>query len=432
MTDIKIDISQTLTAGVPDGMRTRAEEANRLLHTGGGAGNGYLGWVNLPSAITVGELEEIKRIAATLREKAEVVVSIGIGGSYLGARAMIEALGVSFRELRGAGGPQVVFAGNNLSEDYMWELLDALKELSIAVIVISKSGTTLEPALAFRILKAEMERRYGQQEAAERTVVVTDAKHGALKAMADMEGDASFVIPDNVGGRYSALSPAGLLPAACAGIDTDELIRGARNMERLTGAEVPFAENPAAVYAAARNELYAKGFKIEILASYEPRLQYLAEWWKQLFGESEGKGRRGIFPANVNFTADLHSLGQYIQDGERTIFETVLSVAKPEHRVVVSLDPANSDGLDYLAGRRIGEINRMAEKGVAMAHIEGGVPNMRIEIPEITPYYIGALIYFFEKACGISGYLLGVNPFDQPGVEAYKRNMLALLGKVSQ
>ncbi len=425
MTDIKIDISKA--AEVPEGLRRRAEEANRLLHTGGGAGDGYLGWVNLPSYVPAEELDAIKRIAATLREKAEVIVSIGIGGSYLGARAVIEALGDGFRELRGADGPQVVFAGNNISEDYMWELLEALKERSIAVVVISKSGTTLEPALAFRILKAELERRYGRREAAERTVVVTDALHGSLREMADREGYASLTIPGNVGGRYSALSPAGLLPVACAGIDPDELIRGARDMERMTGAEVPFAENPAAVYAASRNELYTKGFKIEILASYEPCLQYLTEWWKQLFGESEGKDGRGIFPAGVSFTSDLHSLGQYIQDGERTVFETVLSVVKSAHRAVVDHDPANSDGLDYLAGRRIGEINRIAEKGVMMAHVEGGVPNIRIEIPEITPYRIGALVYLFEKACGISGYLLGVNPFDQPGVEAYKRNMLALL-----
>ncbi len=427
MTEIKIDISNA--AEVPDGLSRRADKANRLLHTGGGAGDGYLGWVNLPSSMSTEELDRIKSIAASLREKADVIISIGIGGSYLGARAVIEALGDGFRELRGVAGPQVVFAGNNLSEDYIWELLDALKERSIAVVVISKSGTTLEPALAFRIIKAEMERRYGRGEAAARTVVVTDARRGALKEMADREGYVSLVIPDDVGGRYSVLSPAGLLPIACAGIDTDELMRGARDMEALSGADVPYAENPAAVYAAARNELYAKGFKVEILANYEPRLQYLSEWWKQLFGESEGKDGRGIFPASVNFTADLHSLGQYIQDGERTVFETVLSVAQSAHRVVVESDPANPDGLDYLAGRRIGEINRVAEKGVTMAHVEGGVPNIRIEIPEITPYYIGALIYLFEKACGISGYILGVNPFDQPGVEAYKRNMFALLGK---
>lgn len=427
MTVIKVDISNAVEE--PDGLCRHAQEANQLLHTGGGAGNDYLGWVNLPSSMLAEEIKEIKCIAASLREKAEVIISIGIGGSYLGARAVIEALGGSFRDLRVSDGPRVVFAGNNLSEDYIWELLEALKGRSIAVVVVSKSGTTLEPAAAFRIIKAEMECRYGKQEAARRTVVVTDARRGALKELADREGYASLVIPDDVGGRYSVLSSAGLLPIACAGIDMDELMRGARDMEVATGSDMSFAENPAAVYAAVRNELYAEGFKIEILASYEPRLQYLAEWWKQLFGESEGKDGRGIFPASANFTSDLHSLGQYIQDGERTIFETVLSVAKAAHRVVMDSDPANPDGLEYLAGRRVGEINHVAERGVAMAHVEGGVPNIRIEIPEITAYYIGALIYLFEKACGISGYLLGINPFDQPGVEAYKRKMIALLGE---
>lgn len=430
MEPIKVDISQAIPGGeVAEGLRMRAEEANRLLHTGGGAGSDYLGWVTLPSSTSKRELADIKRVAASLREKAEVIVSIGIGGSYLGARAVTEALGESFRRLRDCRSPQVVFAGHNLSEDYTWELLDALKDRSVALVVISKSGTTIEPAVAFRILKADMERRYGNEEAARRIAVVTDARHGALKEMADKEGYMSFVIPDDVGGRYSVLSPAGLLPIACAGIDIGELIRGARDMEGLLGENATFGQNPAAMYAAVRNELYAKGFKIEIFASYEPRLECLAEWWKQLFGESEGKGGRGIFPAGVNLTADLHSLGQYIQDGERTLFETVLSVGKPARKVIVGPDAANLDGLNYISGRRIGEVNRMAEQGVAMAHVRGGVPNIRIEIPEITPYYIGALVYLFEKACGVSGYLLGVNPFDQPGVESYKHNMLALLGK---
>ena len=431
MESIKVDISGTsgaVTAAALDALQAGAEDANRRLHTGEGAGGEFLGWVGLPAAVSKEEIAAIASAARSLREKADVIVSIGIGGSYLGAKALAEAFGNSFPELC-CETPKVVFAGQNLSEDYTRELLDALKDRSVAVVVISKSGTTLEPAIAFRLLRAELEKRYGREEAAKRIAVVTDASHGALKAMAEREGYASFVIPGDVGGRYSVLSAAGLLPAACAGIDIGELIRGARDMQGMTSEEIPFGKNPAAIYAATRNALYAKGFKVELLAAYEPKLRCFSEWWKQLFGESEGKGGKGIFPASVNFTADLHSLGQYIQDGERMIFETVLSVGKPAHTVIIGDDPEDEDGLNYLAGRRISEVNRMAEKGVAMAHTTGGVPNIRIEIPEITPYYMGALIYFFEKACGISGYLLGVNPFDQPGVEAYKNNMFTLLGK---
>ena len=295
--------------------------------------------------------------------------------------------------------------------------------------MISKSGTTTEPAIAFRLIRSEIERRYGRKEAARRIVAVTDRSRGALKTLADREGYRTFVIPDDVGGRYSVLTPVGLLPLAAAGIDIRSLLAGACEMERATADGVPFDENPAARYAAVRNILYRQGFMIEILASYEPQLQYLAEWWKQLFGESEGKQGKGIFPASVTLTADLHSMGQYIQDGERTLFETIISVAKPAAEVLIEADGENLDGLNFLAGKRISEVNRMAELGVQLAHVDGGVPNIRIEIPEISESVIGGLLYFFEKACGISGYMLGVNPFDQPGVEAYKKNMFALLDK---
>lgn len=432
MSAVKVDVSKiagSVGAAEVGAMAAEAERANRLLHTGEGAGNDFLGWVNLPSTITDGELTAIGQVAADLRGRAEVIISVGIGGSYLGAKAVIEALGSSFPQLRDQREPVVVFAGQNLSEEYTWELLRALEDRSIAVVVISKSGTTTEPAIAFRILREEIERRYGRSGAAERIVAITDSSRGALKTLADKEGYRTFVIPDDVGGRYSVFTPGGLLPVACAGIDIVELVRGARDMEAATADGIAFGENPAAIYAAARNALYRRGFKVEILASYEPRLQYIGEWWKQLFGESEGKQGRGIFPASVTLTADLHSMGQYIQEGERILFETVISVGESVHEVRIAEDVEDLDGLNYLSGRRIGEVNRMAELGVTIAHVDGGVPNIRIEIPALTPYTVGALLYFFEKACGISGYMLGVNPFDQPGVEAYKRNMFALLGK---
>lgn len=429
MNAIKLDISKSGVV-VPAEMQRKAEEANALLHSKKGAGNDFLGWVNLPSSIDEKQIEAIRTQAAKLREKAEVIVCIGIGGSYLGAKAVLEAMSDSFKLLhKKQTEPVVLFAGQNISEDYTAELLDALKEYSIAAIVISKSGTTTEPAIAFRIIKAEIEKRYGKQEAAERIVAVTDKARGALKTLATNEGYPTFVIPDDVGGRFSVLTPVGLLPLAAAGVDIAALVRGAQDMEKATADGVPFAENPSAVYAAVRNMLYEQGKKIEILASYEPKLQYVGEWWKQLYGESEGKQGKGIFPASVTLTADLHSMGQYIQEGERQLFETVISVAAPAREVVVEADKENLDGLNFLAGKRISQINRMAELGVQLAHVDGGVPNLRVEIPAIDEYAIGALIYFFEKACGISGYLLGVNPFDQPGVEAYKKNMFALLDK---
>lgn len=429
MKTIKLDISKSGVA-IPEELKREALAANSLLHTKQGAGSDFLGWVDLPSSITPSDLEAIKKQATALREKAEVIICIGIGGSYLGAKAVIEAMSDSFAQLRSNPvRPVMLFAGQNISEDYIAELLDAVRERSIAAIVISKSGTTTEPAIAFRLVKAEIERRYGKQGAAERIVAVTDKSRGALKKLATDEGYPTFIIPDDVGGRFSVLTPVGLLPLAAAGIDIDALVRGAQEMERATAEDIAFDENPAALYAAVRNLLYREGKKIEILASYDPRLQYVAEWWKQLYGESEGKQGKGIFPASVTLTADLHSMGQYIQQGERILMETVLSVGKPVRQVVIESDAEDLDGLNFLAGKRISEVNRMAELGVQIAHVDGGVPNLRIEIPTIDAHAIGALLYFFEKACGISGYLLGVNPFDQPGVEAYKRNMFALLDK---
>ena len=415
---------------ITEAMQAEAARANALLHSGEGAGNDFLGWVNLPSSISDKDLAEIKYVASNLRKRAEVVICIGIGGSYLGAKAVLEAMSNSFEGLKKHhDNPAVVFAGENISEDYTYELMDAVKEYSIAAIVISKSGTTTEPAIAFRLIKAEIEKRYGKEEAAERIVAITDKARGALKTLATQEGYHTFVIEDNVGGRYSVLSPVGLLPLAVAGVDVDAFVEGARDMERLTSEATPIEQNPAAQYAIVRNELYKAGKKIEILGSYEPKLQYIAEWWKQLYGESEGKEGKGIFPASVTLTADLHSMGQYIQEGERTLFETIISVKNSKHEVKVETDDANLDGLNFLTGKRLSEINRMAELGVRLAHLDGGVPNLVIEIERIDERTIGQLLYFFEKGCGISGYILGVNPFDQPGVEAYKKNMFALLDK---
>ncbi|MCC8034985.1 MAG: glucose-6-phosphate isomerase [Rikenellaceae bacterium] len=430
---IKIDTSKVSGAVTPDEINAlggEALEANDLLHSRRGAGSDFLGWVNLPEEITAEKIAETERVAGRLRKLADVVVVIGIGGSYLGAKAVLEAMSDSFACLkREQGRPVVVFAGQNIGEDYLYELVEALRDRSFALISISKSGTTTEPAIAFRILKAELEKRYGKEQAARRIAAVTDSSRGALKKLSDDQGYDTFVIPDDVGGRYSVLTPVGLLPMAAAGLDISEFVRGAQDMARATAQGVPFEKNPAAVYAAVRNALYRKGYKIEILASYDPKLVYVAEWWKQLYGESEGKEGKGIFPASVTLTADLHSMGQYIQEGERTLFETVIGIGRPKHEVRIEEDPDDLDGLNFLAGKRISEVNSMAEIGVAIAHVDGGVPNIRIEVPELNEYYIGALLYFFEKACGISGYMLGVNPFDQPGVEAYKKNMFALLDK---
>ena len=401
------------------------------LENGTGKGNDFLGWLHLPSSITAEHLTDLQETAQVLRENCEVVIVAGIGGSYLGARAIIEALSNSFQWLQEKkNAPTIIYAGHNIGEDYLFELTEFLKDKKFGVINISKSGTTTETALAFRLLKKQCEDQRGKEMAKKVIVAITDAKKGAARVTADKEGYKSFIIPDNVGGRFSVLTPVGLLPIAVAGYDIIKLVEGARTMEALCSKpERPFAENPAAVYAATRNALYQDGKKIEILVNFQPKLHYVSEWWKQLYGESEGKENKGIFPASVDFSTDLHSMGQWIQEGERTIFETVISVEKPNHKLEVPSDEANLDGLNFLAGKRVDEVNKMAELGTQLAHVDGGVPNMRLIVPELNEFYLGEIIYFFEIGCGISGYILGVNPFNQPGVEAYKKNMFALLNK---
>ena len=429
METLKLDIAKAGVAITAD-IEAKAQAANALLHSGKGAGNDFLGWVKLPSSISDADIAAIEKEAAKLRAKADVVICIGIGGSYLGAKAVLEAMSDPFKLLhKEQKHPTVLFAGQNISEDYTAELLDAVKEHSIAAIVISKSGTTTEPAIAFRLIKAEIEKRYGKKEAAERIVAITDKARGALKTLATQEGYPTFVIPDDVGGRFSVLTPVGLLPLAVAGVDIAALVHGAQEMEKATAEGVAFKENPAAVYAAVRNILYNGGKKIEILGSYEPKLQYINEWWKQLYGESEGKDGKGLFPASVIFSTDLHSLGQFIQDGSRSVFETIVSVKDADSKLAVPYDEANVDGLNYLAGVDLNEVNKMAMKGTILAHVDGGAPNILVELADKSAYSLGYLIYFFEFACGVSGYVLGVNPFNQPGVEAYKKNMFALLGK---
>ena len=390
-----------------------------------------MGWLHLPSSITPEFLNEIQAVANTLREKCEVVVVAGIGGSYLGARAVIEGLGNSFAWLvNDKKNPTILFAGNNIGEDYLFELTSFLKDKKFGVINISKSGTTTETALAFRLLKKQCEEQRGKEEAKDVIVAVTDAKKGAARTCADKEGYKSFIIPDNVGGRFSVLTPVGLLPIAVAGFDVKQLVAGAADMEKACGKDVAFEENPAAIYAATRQALYTQaGKKIEIVCNFQPKLHYFAEWWKQLYGESEGKDQKGIFPAACDFTTDLHSMGQWIQQGERSIFETVISVETPNEKLLFPHDDENLDGLNFLEGKRVDEVNKMAELGTRLAHVDGGVPNILVNVPELNAYYLGQLIYFFEKACGISGLLEEVNPFNQPGVEAYKKNMFALLNK---
>ena len=400
------------------------------LENGTGQGNDFLGWLHLPTSITAEHLADIKATANILRENCDIVVVAGIGGSYLGARAVIEALSNSFEWLKAQkNGPVIVYAGHNLGEDYLYELTTFLKDKKFGVINISKSGTTTETALSFRLLKKQCEEQRGKEMAKKVIVAITDAKKGAARVTADKEGYKSFIIPDNVGGRFSVLTPVGLLPIAVAGFDIEQLVAGAQDMEKTTGTDVPFEENPVALYAATRNALYQSGKKIEILANFNPKLHFISEWWKQLYGESEGKENKGIFPASVDFTTDLHSMGQWIQEGERSIYETVISVEQPNFELKVPHDDENLDGLNYLEGKRVDQVNKMAELGTQLAHVDGGVPNLRIIVPQLTAYYLGQLIYFFEKACGVSGYILGVNPFNQPGVEAYKKNMFALLNK---
>lgn len=406
------------------------EKSNKALHAKSGKGNDFLGWVNLPSSITEGDIKELQAAADTLRSKCEIVVVVGIGGSYLGAKAVLESLSDTFYMLKNdKKNPIVVFAGQNIGEDYTSELISLLENKNFGIVCISKSGTTTEPAVAFRILKEQLEHKVGKAEAKQRIIAITDAKRGALKTLATQEGYKTFVIPDDIGGRFSVLTPVGLLPIAIAGFDIKELIHGARVMEDKTAPGTDFESNPSALYAAARNALYKAGKKIEILANYNQKLVFVSEWWKQLYGESEGKENKGIFPASVNFTADLHSMGQYIQEGERSIFETVITVKEADNKIAIPFDKDNLDGLNFIAYKRLDEVNKMAELGTLIAHVDGGVPNLIVEMPKINEYYLGQLIYFFEKACGISGYILDVNPFDQPGVEAYKKNMFALLEK---
>lgn len=412
-----------------DALEPKVKKGQEMLHKGTGKGSDFLGWLHLPSAIQDAELKDIEKTAAKLR-KCKVVVVIGIGGSYLGTKAVVEALNNSFDWLqKKRKNPVLLYAGHNIGEDYLHELCEVLKDTKFGIINISKSGTTTEPAIAFRVLKKLLEKNVGKKESKDCIVAITDKARGALRTLADKEGYKTFIIPDDVGGRFSVLTPVGLLPIAVAGINIRELVKGAVDMEKATNEKVPFAKNPAAIYAATRNALYAKGKKVEILANFHPKMHYIGEWWKQLYGESEGKDGKGIFPASVDFTTDLHSMGQWVQEGERIIFETVISVERPDYKMTVPTDKADLDGLNFLAGKRIDEVNKMAELGTQLAHVDGGVPNIKITLPELNAYYIGQLFYFFEKACGISGYVLGVNPFDQPGVEAYKKNMFALLNK---
>jgi glucose-6-phosphate isomerase len=410
--------------------KNKVGEFSKALHEKTGKGADFLGWVHLPSSITEAMLADIEETAAKIKSlKTEVVVVIGIGGSYLGAKAVIDALSDSFASFKKNENPLVVYAGHNIGEDYLFELRELLKNKEFAIVVISKSGTTTEPAIAFRVLKNDLEEKYGKKGSRERIVAITDEKRGALRSLANAEGYKTYSIPDDVGGRYSVLTPVGLVPIAIGGFNIRDLVKGAAGMEEVSCSKIPFEENLPEQYAAVRNELYREGFCIEILVNFNPKLHFLGEWWKQLYGESEGKEGKGIFPASVDFTTDLHSMGQYIQEGERKLFETVVSIKTPGHVVEIPKDAENLDGLNFLAGKRLGEVNKMAELGTALAHVDGGVPNILIELPKLNEYYLGQLIYFFERACGISGYTLGINPFDQPGVEAYKKNMFALLEK---
>ena len=434
MKSISLNITKAasfLAEGAVKAYEPKVKAAQEALENGTCEGNDFLGWLHLPSSITPEFLDEIQAVANTLREKCEVVVVAGIGGSYLGARAVIEGLGNSFAWLvNDKKNPTILFAGNNIGEDYLFELTSYLKDKKFGVINISKSGTTTETALAFRLLKKQCEDQRGKEEAKEVIVAVTDAKKGAARTCADKEGYKSFIIPDNVGGRFSVLTPVGLLPIAVAGFDVKQLVAGAADMEKACGKDVAFEENPAAIYAATRQALYTQaGKKIEIVCNFQPKLHYFPEWWKQLYGESEGKDQKGIFPAACDFTTDLHSMGQWIQQGERSIFETVISVETPNEKLLFPHDDENLDGLNFLEGKRVDEVNKMAELGTRLAHVDGGVPNILVNVPELNAYYLGQLIYFFEKACGISGLLEEVNPFNQPGVEAYKKNMFALLNK---
>ncbi|MFG6386685.1 MAG: glucose-6-phosphate isomerase [Muribaculaceae bacterium] len=417
------DVLNTVSMTDIEALKSEADNGLAKLVDGTGLGSDFLGWVKLPTSTPEILLDDINNTAKHLRDNCDAVVCIGIGGSYLGAKAVVEALGNAMGETKG---PRILFAGQNIGEDYLYELQEYLKGKRFGIIVISKSGTTTEPAIAFRLLKEQLEKQVGRDEAGKLIVAITDARKGALRTLSTTEGYKTYVIEDNVGGRFSVLTPVGLLPIAVAGYDIKALIKGACAMEDDT---LSGKDNSALLYAMTRNALYRSGKKIEILVNYNPKLHFFGEWWKQLYGESEGKDHKGIFPAAVDNSTDLHSMGQWIQDGERTIFETVISVARQQHQVLIPKDDANLDGLNYLAGKRVDEVNKMAELGTRLAHVDGGVPNLHITLPALEEQYLGQLIYFFEAACGISGYILGVNPFNQPGVEDYKRNMFALLEK---
>jgi len=427
---MKIDLTHTepfLDKAVINALESRISTVYETIYKKTGAGNDFLGWVNLPSEIDEALLADIEKTAADLRKKSEIFVVIGIGGSYLGARAVIEALQNHFAPLTGET-PLIVYAGHNMSEDYLHDLMAILDKKDYSLAVISKSGTTTEPAIAFRILKQHIINKYGETEAASRIVAITDKARGALKQLANVKGYKTYIVPDDVGGRFSVLTPVGLLPIAMAGIDIHALLKGAVEMEKQCQENQTVA-NPVSQYAVVRQALYAQGMTNEIMVNYEPRLVYFSEWWKQLYGESHGKQHKGVFPASVTFSTDLHSMGQYIQDGLRNLFETVISVENSNHELRIPMENDDLDQLNYIAGKRISEVNHKAELGTVLAHEDGGVPNIRIIIPEVSEKVLGELIYFFEMACAVSGYMLDVNPFDQPGVEAYKKNMFALLGK---
>ncbi|EYE87981.1 glucose-6-phosphate isomerase [Fervidicella metallireducens AeB] len=434
MTNIRVDYSKTLGLVSKEEIQEMVsliDDAHKKIHNRTGEGSDFLGWVDLPENYDKDEFDRIVKAAEKIRSNSDVLLVIGIGGSYLGARAAMEMLNHSFynlvsKEIRRS--PEIYFVGNNISSVYLRDLLDVIDGKEISVNVISKSGTTTEPAIAFRIFKEYMENKYGKDGAKERIYATTDKEKGALKKLADAEGYETFVIPDDVGGRYSVLTAVGLLPIAVSGIDIKEIMKGAKDgLKEYSNMDIE--NNPAYIYAAARNILYKKGKKIELMVNYEPALHYFSEWWKQLFGESEGKEGKGIFPASVDFSTDLHSMGQYIQEGERSLFETVINVEKVREDITIKEEKDNIDGLNFLSGKTMDFVNKKAFQGTVLAHNDGGVPNLIINIPELTPYYFGKLVYLFEKACGISGYMLGVNPFNQPGVEAYKKNMFALLGK---
>lgn len=434
MSNLVFDYSRALDFVSEEEIKAMApfiKTADEIINNKSGAGSDYLGWVDLPVNYDKEEFARIKAAADKIRSDSDVLVVIGIGGSYLGARAAIEMLSHSFanavsKELR--NGPQIFYAGNSISSTYLAELLEACEGKDISVNVISKSGTTTEPAIAFRIFKELLEKKYGKEEAKGRIYATTDRAKGALKTLADAEGYETFVVPDDVGGRFSVLTAVGLLPIAAAGIDIDAMMQGAADgREEYSNPEL--SENMCYQYAAVRNCLSRKGKCVEMMINFEPALHYFGEWWKQLYGESEGKDKKGIFPAAADFSTDLHSMGQYIQDGQRILFETAVLVDEPKKDVVIKANDDNLDGLNFLADKTLNYVNLKASQGTALAHVDGGVPNLAVRVPKLDAYNFGKLVYFFEKACGISGYVLGVNPFNQPGVEAYKKNMFALLGK---